>query len=169
MYSWPVGTGVLSVAWPQLVDPCMVAAGEHAATELASLGHQVDPGDAVAIVVVALAHCREQGIEIGKALSVHRHLAGLDRYQAECGFEDHAGEAHPANRRPEQFGIRFGPDDHLRPVGQEQGEGLDMVAEGTLDMVVLTVDIAGDRPTDGHEAGSGGDRNEPAPGDEHLQ
>ncbi len=165
----PIGTRLLGVARPELVHARMITAGQHTAPEATTLGHQIDPGDAVAVVVVTFAHRREQGIDVGKALGVHRHPTGLDRYQAEGGFEDHSGEAHPADRRPEQFRIRVRPDGHLRPVSEEKGEGLDMVAEGSLDVMVLAVHVAGDRPTDGHEAGPGGDRHEPSPRHEHLQ
>ena len=36
--------------------------------------------------------------------------AGLDREQPERGVEDHAGEAHAADRRPEQLGVAVGAE-----------------------------------------------------------
>ena len=44
-----------------------------------------------------------------------------------------------------------------------------MVAEGSLDVMVLAVDVAGDRTADGDEACAGGDRDEPTLRHEHPQ
>ena len=50
----------------ELVEAGVIAARQHAATEAATLRHHIDPGDAVAVVVV-VGHGGEERIEIGDA------------------------------------------------------------------------------------------------------
>ena len=90
----------------QLVDGGVVATGQHAAPEVPARGHRVDPRHRVAEVAVALVHHRQQRVEVGGPLGVDGAAARLDRQQADRGVEDDAGEAHPADRRPEQLGAR---------------------------------------------------------------
>ena len=90
----------------QLVDGGVVATRQHAAAEVPARGHRVDPGDRVPVVAVALVHHRQEVLEVRRPLGVDGAAARLDRQQADRGVEDHAGEAHPADRRPEQLGAR---------------------------------------------------------------
>ena len=92
-----------------------------------------------------------------------RHQAGLDRDQAERGVEDDPGQSHAADRRPEQLGIVVGPDLDDGRVGEHHPQSDDVVAERPVAMVVLAVDVAGDRPADRDEPRSGRDRHEPSP------
>ena len=49
-----------------------------------------------------------------------------------------------------------------RAVGHQHRHRPQVVAERTVDVVVLAVDVAGDRPAERHEAGAGRDRHEEA-------
>jgi hypothetical protein len=139
----------------------MVATGEHAAPHRPTLRLRVDPRHAVAVVVVALGHGRQQRVEVGDAVGVDRHLAGLDRQQPDGGVEDDAGEAHPADGGPEQRRLHLRADELLRPIRHQQRERHDVQPERTLAVVVLPVDVAGDGPADGDEPRARRDRHEP--------
>ena len=66
-------------------------------------------------------------------------------------------------------GRRSGPSSTTEPSATQQGQAQHVVAERPLDVVVLAVDVAGDGPADGHEAGARRDRDEEAPGHGHAQ
>ena len=66
-------------------------------------------------------------------------------------------------------GSRVGPDVDDRAVGEQQRQPVHVAAERAVDVVVLAVDVAGDRPADGDEPGAGGDGHEEAAGHDHPQ
>ncbi len=153
----------------QLVDGGVLATRQDAAPEAPARGHRVDPGDRVPVVAVALVHHRQEVLEVRRPLGVDGAATRLDRQQADRGIEDHAGEAHPTDRRPEQLSalVRSRLDD--RAVGEEQCQAGHVGPERSVDVVVLAVDVAGDGPADGDEAGPRGHRHEEAPRDEDLE
>lgn len=144
----------------------MVAAREHRAAGGPAPGQQVDPGDRVAVAVVGVGEAGHQVVEVARAFGVDAHQRGLDRQQPDRRGEDHPGQAHAARRRLEQRRARHHRTD--LPVGGEQFQGQHMAGEGTGDVVVLAVDVGADRPADGHIAGAGRDRHEPAERQQHL-
>jgi hypothetical protein len=84
-------------------------------------------------------------------------------------FQDHAREAHSADRRPEQFRVAIGADvDHSR-VGQHQTNPCHMVPERAVTVVVLAVDVARYRAADGHEPRAGRYRHEPPAGHDDVE
>ena len=54
-------------------------------------------------------------------------------------------------------------------IGEQQRHPLHVIAERSLDVMILAVDVAGDCAADGDEARAGGDRHEEAAGHEHAQ
>ena len=68
---------------------------------------------------------------------------------------------HAAGRRPEQLGVVVGPD-LLDPLRRVQRRRLHVVGEAALDVVVLAVDVGGERAAHRDEARARRHRHEPA-------
>jgi hypothetical protein len=92
---------------------------------------------------------------------LERDAGAGDAHQSDLGPEDHAREAQPADRRPEQVRmLRKGADDPVS-IGSEELEPGDVGAEGAGTMMVLAVDVVGDGPADRHPSGPRHYREEP--------
>ena len=76
------------------------------------------------------------------------------------GDESRQAESAEAGNKPVRV-FCFRADD-ATAVAALQFEGNDMATETARDMVVLAMDVIGDRAADGDEAGTGNDRQEPA-------
>ena len=150
--------GVLGV---ELGRAGVVGVGQHAPSEVAAGRKQVEPGHRVAEVGVVLRHARHDLVEVVDPPRVDRHQAGVDRDQPERRIEDHTGQPHPADGRPEQLRVAVRTDLDDGRVGQHQPQPGDLIAERPVEVVVLAVDVAGDRPTDRDEARARGDGHEP--------
>ena len=148
------------VARLELIGRRVVAAGQHAPPETGTLGEQVHPCHRVPEVAVPVVHQRHEGVEVGRPRRVDRAAAGLDAQQSDRRLEDDAGQTHPAHGRPEQVRPYVRRELGCRPVGEQQRQPPHVVAERAVDVMVLAVDVAGDRPADGHVSGSGGNRHE---------
>ena len=145
----PAGVGLL--ARPELVERRVVAAEQHRPAQGSAARHAVDPRARVAVVGVAGAHAVHDVVEVPCPLGVDPHEHRLDREEAHRHLGHDPGEAHPAGRRPEQLGVAVGADllDALRRV---QRRRLHVVGEAALDVVVLAVDVGGERSAHRHEA-----------------
>ena len=107
---WSIRERCNRVAGIEVGKSGVVAATQHTAPEMAPLGHEVDPGNAVSHVVVAVAHRRQQRVEVGDARRVDSHATGLDRDQPYGRVEHDTCQAHSADRRPEQRCVQIGAD-----------------------------------------------------------
>ena len=156
--------GVPALRARDLVERRVVAATQDPATHGTSAGGAVDPGDGVAVPVVAFAHARHEVVEVRAAFLVDGDQRRLDRDEVEGRVEDHAGEAHAAGGGPEDLGGLGGRDrQHVAAAG-EQRERVHVAAERAVDVVALAVDVRGDRAADGDVPRARGDRDEPAAG-----
>ena len=149
-----------------LVGARVDAAREDRAPQVGAAGHAVDPGDRVAVALVALGHRGHHRVEVGVALGVDQDPVGLDGDQAQGEPGDDAGQAHPADGRPEEVGVGVGPDGHRAGRGDQSQAG-HVRSERPVDVVVLAVHVGGDGPAEGDAPGPGRDRDEPALG--HAQ
>ena len=134
----------------QLVAPGVIAARQDRTPERRAPSDAVDPRDRVAVVGVALEHARHHGVEVGAA-----HVGGAEQRrlhpeQPEDHLGDDAGEPHGAGGAPEQLRIGVGRDGH-DALGRVQHERLDVVGEAAVDVVVLPVDVGGERTAHGDE------------------
>ena len=84
------------------------------------------------------------------------------RLQLDRGPHDEPGQAHAARRRPEQRGIGLSGHRAQLAVGQQDVERPHVPGEAARHVVVLAVDVGGDRAADGHLPGAGRNRHEPA-------
>jgi hypothetical protein len=160
------GVEGLRLVLGEVVDGGVVALCQHGATERGAACEQVDPCDRVAVVGVARRHPLEQCIEVGQPLRVDEAAAGLDRQQPQRDLGDDAGQAHTADRRPPQVGLGVGGDRPRSTVGGDDRQVDQMVAERSVAMVVLAMDVAGHGAADGDEAGPRGHGHEEAAGDD---
>ncbi len=102
----------------------------------------------------------DRRVEIAGDAGVLPQPAGLDRQQPQRRIEDHAGQAHAAQRRREQRGVlRARAADDLA-TRQREAERLDDGAEAAVAMMVLAVDVGRNRTADRHEFGAGHDLEE---------
>ena len=76
--------------------------------------------------------------------------------------KNHAGQSKTAYRRPEQACFRFRRAARAPSVAARQLDPGDVPADRAEPVVVLSVHVVGDRPSERHEAGAGRDREEPA-------
>ena len=81
--------------------------------------------------------------------------------------QDHAGESHAADGRPEHVGRPVGGHRERLATAGEQRDRQHLVAERPVPVVPFAVDVARDRTADGDEARPGRDQ-EPAPGHEPV-
>ena len=153
--------GVAGQAGGQVGEPGVVAPGEHRAAEAAARRLAVDPGHRVPVAVVTVQHLVHDVVEVDGPLGVDQHVAGLHRDHLQGGVGHDPGEAHAAGRGPEEIGVRVGGDG-VGPGRGDQGHRHDVRAEAAVDVVVLAVDVGGDRPADRHQAGARGHGYEPA-------
>ena len=144
--------------------PGVVAAVQHTAAEVAALGHEVDPGDAVAHLVVGAAHRRQQRVEIGRPATCRRSILlvsiGSRRMVASIMM--------PVRPMPpivaqNSEGLRSGPITVVEPSASIIVIDIEVVADRAVDVMVLAVNVAGDRSADRHESCAGRDGNEEAP------
>jgi hypothetical protein len=137
----------------------VVAARQHRPTEIPAAGEAVDPGDGVAIVVIAFEHASHAVVDVVGALRVAHDVRGLDRLELQPGVGDDTGETHAAARRPERVGVGVGMERGGTVRGRDHAHLLDEVGERTVPE--LAVDVGGDGPADGDVAGAGDDHREP--------
>ena len=146
----------------QLGGGRVISPGEHGAPQPAAPGEAVDPGHRVAVAVVALVHPREQVVEVAGALEVDQHLAAGDGQQPQRRVEHDAGQPHPAGGRLERVRLVRARDRQQLARRRQQREREHVGAEAAVAVVVLAVDVAGDRAPDRHVAGPRRDRGEEA-------
>ena len=76
------------------------------------------------------------------------HPRRLDRDQPQRGAGDDTGQPHAAGRRPEQLRRRRSGDTREVPVGVTSVISHDVPGEAAVTVVVLAVDVGGDRSAD---------------------
>ncbi|MGY3693776.1 hypothetical protein ACVIGA_003856 [Bradyrhizobium sp. USDA 3240] len=107
-------------------------------------GHRIGGGGAVFQLI-------DRRIEITGDARILPQPGRLDREQLQCRVEDHAGQAHAAQRRREQRGVfrpRTGNDLTAR---QRKPKRVDDHAEAAVAMVILAMNVGCDRAADRHE------------------
>ena len=95
--------------------------------------------------------------------------AGTNRDQPKGGVQDNSGQPHPAARGMEQVGSFRRGCLHAIPVAQEDFHARYMFTKGAVDVMILPMDIARDRPADRDKPGARSHRQEPAPGHENAK
>ncbi|MHC2511535.1 hypothetical protein ACVII1_006773 [Bradyrhizobium elkanii] len=121
----------------------------------------VDPGHRIGARCAAF-QLIDRRVEIAGDAGVLPQPGGLDRQQPQRRVEDHARQAHAAQRRREQRGVfrtRAGDDLAAR---QREAERIDDGAETAIAMMVLAVNVGRDRAADRHEFRAGHDLEEEA-------
>lgn len=145
----------------QVRDAGVMGPGQYPATGGGPTGEQVHPAHRVPVGVVGALHQLQCGVEVAGAVRVHAHVRGLHGVHGQARGGDDAGEAHPPDRGPEQVGVAVvGADFEGFASGGEERQGTHVGADGGVDVVVLAVDVGGDRPAQGDVPGPGGDGKE---------
>ena len=116
-------SGRTASAWRQLLDACMLGTCQHAAAERATTRQQVDPRDRVAVARRRPSSSASSRSSRSSARSVSTIIRLVSIGSIEIvARDDDPGEAHPADRRPEQLGLPVGTDVDGRAVGEQQRE-----------------------------------------------
>jgi hypothetical protein len=90
-----------------------IADREYAASEPRPRAGAIDPRHRIAVVSIGALERFERVVDIGRADQLAFQICGFDAPQAHLDIEDHAGQPHPADGRPEQIGVvlaRAAPD-----------------------------------------------------------
>ena len=136
---------------------------QHAAAEMAALGDEVDPGDAVPHVVVAVCSswpAARRGRRRAKCRHRIRLVSiGIRRIVASIITPV---RPMPPTVAQNSAGLWSGPITVVEPSASIIVIDIDVVADRPVDVMVLAVDVAGDRTADRHEPGAGRDRHEEA-------
>ena len=140
----------------QLVEPGQRAPPERRAAQLRPRGDRVEPRRRVVVGLVrAVGEAFDGLVEVRGAFGVGDEVGGLGLRHPDRRPEDHAGEADAADRGPEQLGLHAVRLEAADLAGaREQVHRHDVLAEAARRVVVLAVDVVGDRPADGHLAGA---------------
>ena len=140
-----------------------VIAGRHdAATERTSGAQTVDPCDGVAVAAVVRLQGGHQRVEVACPCRLDLEERGTRGDEVERDLGDQSGEPHPPHRGDEQWVIWGEPVDG-RIGGHERQPG-HVLPDAPIVMMVLPVDISGDRTAERHHASPRGDGDEPAEG-----
>ena len=87
----------------------------------------------------------------GSAERVDPHPTRLDGDETQRGVEDQPGETHATDGRPEQRSVVARPDHRGGTIGEHHRDRVEVVADRSVDVVVLAVNVAGDGTADRHE------------------
>ena len=153
----------------EVVGAGMGTVRQDAAPDPAAGRQQVEPRHRIPEVGFARHHLGHHVVERVEPVRVDRDAARLDREQPERDLEHEAGEAHAADGGPEQLRIAIGSDVDDGRVGQHHPDVGDVVAERSVEVVVLAVDVARDGAADRHVAGTRRDGDEEPEWDEDPQ
>ena len=128
---------------------------------------QVEPCHAVS--AARARERRERRVQGVDPVRIDRDQRAAHGTQPDPRRDDHAGQAHPADRRLEYAIGR--PGEQLNELGRggQQRDRLDVAAERPRHAVVLAMDVACDRAADGDVLRPRHDRNHPPRGHEHVQ
>ena len=111
----------------------------------------------------AVGEQREQLVEVAGAVGVDDEVRRLRAVQPDRRRDDHAGQPHAADGGPEQLGLGAVRGQRAdRAVGGDQVHRQHVVAEAAVAVVVLAVDVGGDRAADRHLPGARQHRHPPA-------
>jgi hypothetical protein len=147
-----VGERPHRLAGRELFHASVVRTSQHAAPECGAARQQVDPRHRVAVGCIAVRHQGQEVVEVVGTFGVDRHPARLDRHHGERRLEHDPRQPHPADCRPEQLRLPIWSDHHRRGVGEQQCQGAHVRSERAVDVMILAVDVAGDRSADRHES-----------------
>jgi len=98
--------------------------------------------------MVSLGHARHQVVKINATLSVHQTESRLDLLHPQGRPHDQAGQSHATDSGPKEVGLRGELTD--RAIAAEQVHGNDMAPEAAVHVMVLPMDVRGDRSPDRH-------------------
>ena len=145
----------------QLVEPGQRAAAERRPAELGAGGDGVEPRRGVVVGLVgAVGEPLDGLVEVRGALGVGDEVGGLGLRHPDRRPQDDPGQADAADGRPEQLRLRaLGLDPADLAGAGEQVHRDHVVAEAAGGVVVLAVDVVGDRAADGDLARAGQDRD----------
>ena len=87
----------------------------------------------------------QEGIQIADADLTEVHRVRGNPGEPELDRQDNARQANAAQRRGEEVALGFRCDPPRRPIRHEQVDPIDMIAEVARAVLVLAVDVVGDR------------------------
>jgi hypothetical protein len=140
----------------------VVAAEVVPAAGVSAGGERVDPGDRTLESLLRIRVEREELLERTEADRLHLDERRGDRPQRHLRPRYEPGQAEAANCRLEPVGVLRRTAHDPRSVRAQELQPPDVAAEAARPVVVLAVDVVGDRAADGHVLGTGRDRKEPA-------
>ena len=147
----------------KVLDIGVIPTGEDAAAQPLALSQTVDPGDRIPVVLILGRHQLHHCVQIRAAIGVLADTRGGDREHPKRRAGDHARQAHSPKRGLEQVGVLRGSDRDYVATCQHHLERQHVVPDGTVAVVVLSVDVVGDGAADSDVPRSGRHGKEPAP------
>ncbi len=122
---------------------------------------RVEPGAGVGVVGFAAVAVNGDGlVEVLGDVAVGDEIRRLRGRHLDGGPQDDPGQAVAPDGGPEQLGVlAVGSEVRICAVGHEQVHRADVIAEAARAVMVLAVDVAGNRAADGDLAGARQHRN----------
>ena len=129
----------------------------------------IDPRNRVLVIRARFVLEREVLVEAPEPDSLHLQTRARDAHELDLHPRDQAREAHPADRRTEEFGVLLGRTLPPAAVRAPEFEAADVAAERSRAVVVLAVDVVRDRTAERDELGARADRQEPTARNDHRE
>ena len=152
----------------QLIERRKIADVQHRAPERALAAVAIDPCDRIAVLRVSPFESLDRGVDITGANQLAIEIRALDPPHSQLEFENHAGQTHPADRRPEQLGVFLPRASQHLARSDHQVEPCHMRSQRRIAMVILAMNIGRDRSAKRDEAGARRDRREKAARQEYI-
>ena len=152
----------------QLLGRGVLAAHHDASPHRIPLGEAVNPCHRIGPTAGSFEAVHDF-IEIGRPDGFLENVGGLDLPQPESGGKDDPAQPHAAHRHLEEFSILRRRAGNHRAVVAHYIHRKDVLAEGAIDMVILSVHIGGDGTAHRDQLSPRRDRQEPAPRHEDVQ
>ena len=131
-------------------------------------GKTVEPRHGVFKAVIAFAAQVEKSAQRLKGDGLGVDPGTGHAFELDVGPGDYAGQSEAADGGAQHVGIFFGIADNQSVVRAMQADLADVSAKGSGAVMVLAVNIVGNRSADGDEAGAGRDGKEPAFGKKYV-
>ena len=147
----------------------MVGPHQHRPAQVGALRKAVHPRHRVLMPLVGLGHGLKRGVDVGQPDVVGHDVRALDWLQPYARRQDEPRQTDAAHGRPEDVGVLVTRARQDLAVRRHQLEILDELAECAVSMMVLAVDVIGDRAADRDELGPWKHRREEAPRQEHIE
>ncbi len=136
---------------------------QNPAAQLRAASEAIDPADGHGPIRGGGFQARYHRVEMVDPLVFAPDPGRRDRPHLKLNLQNMAGQSHAADGRSKQFGFQGIRAFDDSPVGHAKFDIPHVLAEATIDVVILPVYVGGDHAAEGDELGAGRDGHEPSP------